>query len=214
MIVVLAAKVSVLRESTGESMLRRAGHQLVAAHLCVMMRRCRCSRCAVRAGRMRRGRVMMMRALAHATCSAGRGAGSRTVAGHGAERTEAKWCRRIASGHTGDSTQTRSAAVHGRQARSPRAARMFAQSCPAIGEPYLYACLGEARRLCQLLAGIHIRVLGAGKGALQRLQLLRREGSARSTLFAFQGNTRLRFGVTDVRVAACKRERERERDTG
>lgn len=60
MVVVLTAKVSVLRESAGESVLRRTRHQLVAAHLRVMMRRCRSSRRTVRARCMCRRCVWMM----------------------------------------------------------------------------------------------------------------------------------------------------------
>lgn len=203
MIVILTAKVSVLRESTGESMLRRTRHQLVAAHLRVMMRRCRSSCRTVRAGRMCRRCVwMMVWTLAHATCSTGRGAGGGTVASHGAQWPKAKWCRCTAGGNA-DTPQTGSAAVHGRQTRSG-ATRVLAQSSSAIGEPHLNARLGQAGRLGQLLPRVHIRVLRTCKGALQRLQLLRGEGGAWSSLLAFQWNSWLRFGVANVRVTACK----------
>lgn len=80
---------------------------------------------------------------------------------------------------------------------------MLAETSTAVGEPDLDTGLGQASGLGQLLTGIDIRVLGAGKGPLQSLQLFGCEGGAGTALLALQRNPRLRLRVTDVRVAAC-----------
>lgn len=113
MIVVLAAKVAMLRKAAREPMLRRALHQIVATHLCVMMSRRRSGRCAVGAGRMGRG-MMVVGAIGHARRTTGRGARGGTVARHGAnaEWTKAERCSSTAGGNPNANSGT--GAIHRR----------------------------------------------------------------------------------------------------
>lgn len=206
MVIVLSAKVSVLGKAARKAVLSRALYQVVATHLCVVMGRRGSRCCAVGAGSMG-GAVVVVRAVGHACGGAGRGACGGTVARHRAHAQwpKAKWCSCTAGWYTHSDACT--AAIHGRQSGA-RAARVLAQTSTTIGEPDLDARLSQAGGLSELLSGIDIRVLGAWEGALESLQLLGGECGAGASLFAFERNTRLRFGVTDVRVPACAKRDE------
>jgi len=79
---------------------------------------------------------------------------------------------------------------------------VLAETGSSVGEPHLDASLGQGRGLGQLLPRVNVRILGAGEGSLQGLQLFGGEGGAGATLLAFQRNPRLRLRITYVGVAA------------
>lgn len=205
MVVVLAGKMPGLREASGESVLRCTLHQVVASHLWVVVRHCRGCRCTVVRARSMGGVVDT--ALVHCR-SVGGGACRRTVACHGAhsQRTEAKRSSRTTWPHA--HSDARAAAVHWREPRAG-ATRVLPKTSPSVREPHLDARLCQARGLGELLPGVDVWVLGPGEGSLQGLQLLGGEGGARASLFALEGNARLRFRVTYVRVASCKEKNGR-----
>lgn len=90
-------------------------------------------------------------------------------------------------------------------------AGVLPEACPPIAEPHLDAGLGQVRVGGQLLAGVHVRILGPLEGLLQRFELLAGEGGPRAALFPLQLDPRLGFDVTRVGTATYIKPKMREK---
>lgn len=77
---------------------------------------------------------------------------------------------------------------------------LLAQASPSVGEPDLNASLSQVRRVRQIFARVHIRILSPRESSLECLELFTIEGRARASLLALQLNPRLWLGVALVRL--------------